>query len=84
MGGMGMGGGPQGFDASAAFKHERYVFDALLFDSYTTNRSLLSIHKQQFLGDQAEKDLLGSRHPLAKSDDVTSILDLAAYVLDLF
>lgn len=63
MGGMGMGGNPQGFDASAAFKHER---------------SLLSIHKHTFLGDQAEKDLLGDRHPLSNSSSVSGLLDLSS------
>lgn len=63
MGGMGMGGNPQGFDASAAYKHER---------------SLLGIHKHVFIGDQAERDLLGNRHPLSKAAPVTGLLDLSS------
>ncbi len=43
-----------------------------------STRSLLNIHKHLFIGDQAEKDLLGNRHPLAKAAPVTGLLDLSS------
>lgn len=46
--------------------------------NYNNNRSLLSIHKHTFIGDQAEKDLLGDRHPLSKVAPVTGLLDLSS------
>lgn len=47
--GMGMGGGQQmGFDAKTAYKSEREA---------------LGIAKHQWLGDLAERKLLGARYP---------------------
>jgi len=60
MGG-GMGGGGMGFDAASAFRHER---------------ELLKLNKHVFTGDQAEKDLLGDRHPSAASS--SGLLDLSS------
>jgi hypothetical protein len=55
MGMMGGGGGPQMFDASAAFKAER---------------ELLSITKYDYKGDAAEKSLLGDRYPQVKTKEI--------------
>lgn len=57
-----MGGGPGGFDAQSAYGHER---------------NMLKMSKHVFAGDQAEKDLLGDKHPLCKSSSVSGLLDLS-------
>ena len=46
--GMGMGGGGMNFDASNAFKQER---------------QLLLLHRHNFVGNKAERDLLKDKHP---------------------
>lgn len=58
--GMGMGGGQQmGFDAKAAYKNEREA---------------LGIAKHEWLGDRAERQLLGERYP---EDSTASEIDLS-------
>ena len=61
---MGMGGGPgqMGFDAAAAYKNEREA---------------LGITKHEWLGDKAEKQLLGARYP----EDAVAAVDLSKYVI---
>lgn len=63
-------------------KGSTLLFVLLLFvscsDFICRFRSLLSIHKHTFVGDQAEKDLLGDRHPLSSANAVTGLLDLSS------
>jgi hypothetical protein len=57
---MGMGGGPQmGFDASAAYKNEREA---------------LGIAKHEWVGDRAERQLLGDAYP---EDHSSATIDLS-------
>jgi hypothetical protein len=58
-----MGGGPGGFDAQSAYGHER---------------TMLKMSKHVFAGDQAEKDLLGDRHPSNQASSVSGLLDLSS------